>query len=360
MNTRTLLLVVAAIATPLPCMAAPQTNAAQAIAQKFSEADAPQTAAPQSKKTAPATPKAAERPSLDYEMDMLRRARAEELEREQSAMTSAPSAVAKSESSPEQPKTSQPTAVPSSSEVSKLSTAPAIEPTHAQENGGSPRVATDPKLAQSGNAEAPEKSVPADATAAAPTVATAKPDDDVKPAALPQSVAEPKAPSASDTSGQRITVLLALATDANAVARPDPILCVRDTCWLSNGLENPAKPMPRSMAMALASTESASADSCHGKSACAYRNVAVPDDGVLEIIQIGSPTPSSGGGFSIVPDSSCRIDQGDFVCDNGLETRDFRIWTVPEAAAKSAGPAALEDAIDNDLEAGNAQSTNDK
>ncbi len=52
----------------------------------------------------------------------------------------------------------------------------------------------------------------------------------------------------------RATVLLVLDSDDNAGAarvKPDPIICFDQQCWLSNGLEAPAKPMPRSEAVAL-------------------------------------------------------------------------------------------------------------
>ena len=309
----------AALAVWLTAPVVAGNDAAQAIAQKFSEADKTKAAGkPEPVETVNRTeqpksgvqPKSGERPSLDYEMDMLRRARIEEQERQQQGATVKPA------------------------------------PAEARE---------EPSVAQATPAAKPPAAAPEPSPA--PTVTTAKATESPQ---TPPTAAPVTPPVTLPSGGQHVTFLLSLATDANAIAHPDPILCLGETCWLSNGLESAAKPVQRSTARALKSTANASDDSCAGKSACVYRNVVVPDDAIIEVIEIGVGDDPADDRYAIDIDKSCRLDEGDLVCDNALETRDYRLWAVPETTAISAGAGALEDAIDDDLEGGAIQSANDK
>lgn len=321
-------------------------NAAQAIAQKFSEAD---------------KPKSAERPSLDYEMDMLRRARAEEAEREKHAKPIAATAPAVA------PAPSSPAAQPAAA-TTAASPSQAAAPSKAQEQKAPP--ASVEKFLETEAPAPPQSSKPAEPpvtaspapAAASPSppreVTTAKASDESAKAAAPAPVAE--LPALASPDGGRATVLLSLATDSPAAAHPDPIICLGATCWLSNGIKAAAKPILRAQVLALQSTQMASDDSCHGKSACVYRNVTIPDGAVLEVIEVGHPNDPTIGGYSIDADKSCRLDEGDLICNNPLETRDYRLWIVPEATATSVGPAALESAVADDLEGDDTVSASDK
>src|SRR5206468_1100196 len=88
----------------------------------------------------------------------------------------------------------------------------------------------------------------------------------------------------------RATILLVLEADRSdgiAVSRPDPIICLGDRCWLSNGIEAPARPLRRSQALALKTSQDATSDSCSGKSACVYRNVAIGPDSQIQVAELG-------------------------------------------------------------------------
>jgi hypothetical protein len=236
---------------------------AQIIAQKFSEASEPQ----------PAPNPAA--PDLDYELDMLRRARAEQLQFEH-----------------------QDTAVQQPVEAIKV-------------------------------------------VAPAP-VASPAPTAPIKPAIDQR--AEP-------VSQPRTTVLLVLdeRNSPTGAAKPDPIICFGQTCWISNGIEDPAHPMPRTEALALKSTRQAASDSCRGKSGCVFRNVAVGRDARIEVFEIGEGRVSPDGAFTVSADATCRNDDGDLFCDAPLITQDYRLWIVPETTAQAIGSAALEEAVADGL-----------
>jgi hypothetical protein len=156
-------------------------------------------------------------------------------------------------------------------------------------------------------------------------------------------------------------VLLVLDTGGAPLGfKPDPIICMDDRCWLSNGIEAPAISMPRTQAVALKTTDGSTSDSCTGKSACIYRGVAVDPDARIEVIEVGEGHGASAGSYTIATDTSCRKDDGVLLCDNGLATQDFRIWVVPEVIAASVGASSLEDAVAEGLPDSSVTTNNDK
>jgi len=337
---------------------------ANAMAQKFSEASEPKPAAapapvkpvtnsdasravPAQKPVAPSTAvtpqpasqvraktaeSAAARPDLDYEMDMLRRARLEEAERKAAGQK----------------------AVAPTPPENKLLLIPVD--TKVEQHGTTPATA-DAKPAQPA-AATPEAMQP---PAATPAVAPAPPPvAKAEPTPLP---APPAAAAAAAPAGPRATILLALDTPpagAGVKVVPDPIICIDQTCYVSGGFTKAALAMARGDALALKGTEGKSQETCRGQFGCIYRDVAIPADATISVVDLGSGSSSDAGSFSIAADASCKTDQGDLVCGNGLVTHAYRVWTVPEATAKSVGAQVLEDAIADGLVGDDVASTNDK
>lgn len=293
---------------------------AQAIAQKFSGASdepaakpTPKPAPKPSVKLAPAAAK----PDADYEADMLSRAGAEEANR-------------------------------------------------LKQEARSRQVAAEPA------APAPIAPIAAVPVAAAPVPApppAVSPVAEKQPAPVPVAAAVPSKPEnermivaeAPKPGSAPATVLLVLDTNDAALGfKPDPIICIDDRCWISNGIEAPAVSMPRTQAVALPTTEESTADSCAGKSACVYRAVSIDPDARIEVIEVGESRGASAGAYTVPADKSCRSEGGALLCDNGLATQNFRIWVVPEAIAASAGPSSIEDAIENGLADPGASTSIDK
>ncbi|WP_156150835.1 hypothetical protein [Hyphomicrobium sp. 99] len=276
---------------------------AQAIAQKFSDASDEETSKPSPKPSTKPAPKpsvAPSKPDAEYEADMLRRARAEEIDREKQQF---------------QKIAAEPSAIP------KPVPPPAVSP--------------------------PAEKQPAPSVAAVPS------KSDIEPSANSADAAGPPATQA--------TILLVLDTESGPLGfKPDPIICIDDRCWLSNGIEAPAVAMPRTQAVALRTTEETTSDPCAGKSACVYRGVPLEAGARIEVIEVGESRGASAGAFTIAADTSCRKDGAALLCDNGLATQDFRIWVVPEAVATSIGPDALEDAVAEGLPDADAAAGNDK
>jgi hypothetical protein len=292
-----------------PVCAADPVDPAQVIAQKFYEASEPK---PEAK---------ADRPDLDYEMDMLRQARAEELERRKAdAQMMLTKVTQPAAAVTPQPAVALTPAPPIASVPAPPMTEPAVVP-----------AATTPKPLQTAIAQAKE---------------------------LP-----PSPPPSKAVNGARATVLLVLDNDDNAGAarvKPDPIICFEQQCWLSNGLEAPAKPMPRSEAVALKSTDSATSDSCSGKSGCAFRDISISPNAQIQVVEVGESRGVADGAYTVAADTTCRKHDDDLVCNNALVTHAFRLWVVPEATAQAIGPSGLEDAVAEGLPDDGEDSTNDK
>lgn len=241
------------------------------------------------------------RPDAAYEADMLARARAEDQERRQQE---APLRA-------EQPAASAPAA----------------------------KIAPPPQLA-----------APIEKLAALPPKPAAEP---TRPRSEPSPLAKPTTAAA--------TVLLVVDPDGTGLGfKPDPIICIDNTCWLSNGFRAPARSLPRNQAVALAGTDDMTSESCSGKSGCIYRNVIVDPTHRIDVIEVGAGRGASAGAYTIVADKSCRADGETLACDNGLATQNFRVWIVPETTAEAVGASRLENALAEGLPEMDVTSANDK
>ena len=318
MAIKTLFVATLAVMTSALGVHADPIDPAQAIAQKFSGASDEPAAKPISKPASKPSVKlapAAAKPDADYEADMLSRAGAEEADRlKQEARTRQVAA---------EPAARAPIApVAAAAAVAVPAPPPAVTPVAAKQPAPVPIAAAVPSKPES------EQTIVAEAP---------------KPGSAPA------------------TVLLVLDTNDAALGfKPDPIICIDDRCWLSNGIEEPAVSMPRTQAVALQTTEESTADSCAGKSACVYRAVSIDPDARIEVIEVGESRGASAGAYTVPADTSCRSEGGVLVCYNGLATQNFRIWVVPEAIAASAGPSSIEEAIENGLPDPSDATSNDK
>lgn len=340
-------------ATPAPVKAkTSETAAAKSAPAKSVTAPAePPTVKPFAKPASDtagsgaAAPKIAnsERPPIDYEMDMLRRARAEQADRKAAdkavvtppapakivvnppVVDARPVAEAKSETAP--PALPAPTLAP----------AKPVEPGEIVPPAQVPPPA--PKVEPQKLVEAPAATK---TTVAAPSTAA--------PAAAAATVVA--APAAGPT--VQASVLLAIETGGASTKSADastldPILCVAETCFLSAGLTADAVKLSKVDALKLKSSNEASPDACRGKVGCVFRNVGLPKDALIQIVELGGATADPSHTYAAEPDASCKSLEGALACDNPIATADFRIWIVPESTAKMAGVEAIEEAVADSL-----------
>jgi hypothetical protein len=286
--------------------AAEPPSAAQIIAQKFAE-DSASTPAKPAKTPKPAIQAAqAERPPLDYEMDMLRRARAEQA----AAKAATPAAAAL-----------PPAATP----------APVVPPTAA-------------------TPVAP----PATVTKAAETAPSPTPKTEVEAKAETKSTEPALKPETTGGPAPHATLLLAFETSGDSrKSGPspiyDPLICMGDACYVSAGFNADAVALSKTDALKLKSTTDASQDSCKGELGCVFRNVPVPKGAQVQVIELGTASSDPVRASDAQLDPTCKMSDGDLNCDNPIHTVDYKIWLVPEETARSVGAQELEEALADGL-----------
>lgn len=280
-----------------------------------------------------------ERPPLDYEMDMLRRARAEQADRK----------------SAEKPPATAPAKI--------VVTPPSATSPPAAHATAAPVTAT-PAASQEKIGETAKPSPTASTVTATSAIAEAQKIVEAPPAATKTTTAPPSMPVAAKapavaaipaTTGPSVqaSVLLAIetggASSKNDATSLDPIICVSDTCFLSAGLTADAVKLSKADALKLKSSNDASPDACRGKVGCVFRNVGLAKGALIEVVEIGGASSSSAQTYTAEPDNSCKTSDAGLSCENPIATADFRLWIVPEATAKSAGAEAIEDAVADSL-----------
>jgi hypothetical protein len=349
------------LALSAPATAAEPQNAAHSIAQRFADkpvekpAARPASTSKQKVVETPVVVPAAKpqaiaesatsptRPPLDYEMDMLRRARAERAEHQKTA------------ASPNGPNAAAPVATTPLSGVKPPSTA-TVSPAAATAAAPAP-VTT--KLAAAPQTDRPKSEAE---NTSAPKSGVSKPSVQANASAPPAKAPAAKPDTPTVSPAQPVTILLTIDGDGTAAAGQshDPVICFGESCFVSAGLSAAAIKVSKGDVLKLKSTGGVSPDSCKGKVACVYRNVGLEKGALLQLIELGSASGDPSRTYLAEPDTSCKSTDGVLICDNPIATPDFRVWVVPEATANSAGSPSIEDAIADGLPHENVARGTDK
>jgi colicin import membrane protein len=146
--------------------------------------------------------------------------------------------------------------------------------------------------------------------------------------------------------GARVTVLLAMQPGRGGlrVFNPtaDPIVCIADACWISRGPDREARRVPRRKALGALNTLGGRAGACNDSLSCVFRNVEIPNGGVLlEPVDLRLFKHDWRRPVSVEVDESCRIERRGLVCAAGQAGSDTRVLVVPERVAREAGAGAL-------------------
>ncbi len=195
-------------------------------------------------------------------------------------------------------------------------------------------------------AEAAKAAAPATAQAAVcPPAEHAKP---AAPATAPLTLTT--LPTAnSDTAPAAI--LLSLDPGTYGIRRfnpasADPVLCIGETCYISQGSTRPAKALPKTIALGAGNTLGARAGACRQKLACIFRNVPLPSPNVeLQPVDLHILRHDRREVAAATPDASCRVAAGRLACGTVVRSATYRAIIVPEQIAQSAGGVALEAAL---------------
>ncbi|MDH4982594.1 hypothetical protein [Hyphomicrobium sp. D-2] len=179
------------------------------------------------------------------------------------------------------------------------------------------------------------------------------------PAAKPGAKANTAArarPAAANTYPQRVTVLIEMDARRHGFMgekmTANPVLCVADSCYVSNGSTMPATAMNRNKTLGPGNTLGRNASVCRNDTTCVFRGVLLPSaNTTIQPVDMGMLRHDRREIRSVKPDTSCQARNGQLSCATPIVASRYRAWIVPEQVAEAAGSRALENALDAGLPA---------
>ncbi len=131
----------------------------------------------------------------------------------------------------------------------------------------------------------------------------------------------------------------------------DPVLCVGDICYISQGPEVPAKAMSRFAALGAGNTLGGRAGACRLQLSCVFRDVDL-GAGRVEIMPVDLHVLRHDRRevSAAVADKTCWVVDGGLVCGETLKSKTYRAWIVPEPVASRAGAELLSAALAGNLD----------
>lgn len=191
---------------------------------------------------------------------------------------------------------------------------------------------------------------PPSTTAAAPDTPPATPVVVVTPEVKPSAAVADPAPGTGPDKPSLVTVLLVMDPGNNGIRRfnktADPILCVRESCYISTGPGTPATEMTRWRAFGTGNTLGGRAGACRNQLTCVFRNVDLGErEALIQPIDMRIVRHDRREALRATGDASCAMVSGALHCATLLQSKDWRAWIVPESVAANAGPDALQSAL---------------
>lgn len=165
--------------------------------------------------------------------------------------------------------------------------------------------------------------------------------------------------------GTRVTVLLMMVAGDRGIRRwnksADPVLCLEDVCYVSQGPDTAAKRMPRSTAFGPGIALGSRAGACNNALGCVFRDVDLEGaKALLQPIDLRIVRHDRREASEVRADETCAIAGGKLSCRAGVSSATWRAWIVPEAVAARAGATTLEAALSTGLNASEASIRGDR
>jgi colicin import membrane protein len=170
------------------------------------------------------------------------------------------------------------------------------------------------------------------------------------------------APAATPMSyPQRVTVLIVMQPRRHGFAgkrmTANPVLCVGDSCYVSNGPTSPATVMRRAQALGPGNTLGRNAGVCRNQTTCVFRGVTLSTpQTTMQPVDMGFLRHDRREIRSIEPDRSCDAGADGLSCSTPIISSGYRAWVVPETIAERVGAPALARALDDGLPAARSAS----
>jgi colicin import membrane protein len=160
--------------------------------------------------------------------------------------------------------------------------------------------------------------------------------------------------SAPATYPQRVTVLVVMQPRRHGFGgrrmTANPVLCVGQVCYVSNGAAAPATVMRRAQALGPGNTLGRNAGPCRNQTTCVFRGITLSAPmTMIQPVDMGFLRHARRETRAIEADRSCDANGGVLACASPVVSAGYRAWVVPETVAVKAGPLALERALDDGL-----------
>lgn len=180
-----------------------------------------------------------------------------------------------------------------------------------------------------------------------------------RPVAAPAAVDTVPTVAGPSPAKPRVAILILMDAGNKGIRRfdktADPILCMKDVCYISEGNEAPARLLSKARALGVGNTWGARAGACQHSLGCVFRDVdLVGTGGVVQPVDMKVMVHDRRESRTVDVDSDCRVDGGRISCRKPISANGYRMWVVPEPLAAKAGGAALDSAVREGL----PQSTN--
>jgi hypothetical protein len=201
----------------------------------------------------------------------------------------------------------------------------------------------------------PDPSILAALPASTQSSSTQPSQQDVSPRKNPEperlaAIGQPQRPLS------RATILVIMQPGNKGIRRfektADPVLCVKDGCYVSEGAGQPALFKQRNQVLGFTNTLGARAGACQRSLGCVFRDVDLAaSGGFIQPVDMKVLAHDRRETQTVEADSGCRVEAGRLSCSHSFNAGSYRFWVVPEALADRAGAAALEQILRDGLPA---------
>lgn len=144
----------------------------------------------------------------------------------------------------------------------------------------------------------------------------------------------------------RVTVLLLMEPGDRGIRRhnrtADPLLCVEDGCYISNGPSLAATLLPRWRALGLANTLGRRAAACRDSLGCVFRDVELSRlPAFVQPVDMRLVRHDRREAQLVRETSRCGVRNGQLTCSGAIDSGSYRMWIIPERVVNHFPPELL-------------------
>ena len=152
----------------------------------------------------------------------------------------------------------------------------------------------------------------------------------------------------------RATILMVLAASdgrpINSERAADPILCLTEGCYVSNGSQAQASYHSFNQSLSLTGRIGRGAGACNHSRTCVFRDVDLGTaTALVQPIDLKLVRHDRREQREVTIDNTCRVIEGRLSCSRPVRTATYALWVVPEHLAREIGPDKLANAANDGL-----------